>query len=420
MTKTIYFINPQNENNRRNIIGKQLGKLNHSISPAIFILKHLTPQNYVVKICDENISKINFNIKGFIAISAFTYNINRAYEIAGKFRRLGQKVIIGGIHASVLPNEAIKYCDSVAVGEVEQIWEEVLKDYENNSLKKIYSGINTNNFSRKLIFKSRHYINNIQTTRGCNNNCDFCSVRAFNGPPRHNDLNTITELVKLNNKRFRTITFLDDNIYSHPSYSRKLFAALSKYKIKWQSLSSINIANNDSDLELFSESGCQALSIGFESITKEGLLLLNKSNNDATKYKELVEKLHSKKIRIKGFFIIGHDADTKETILQTIEFCKRINIAWPHFLIYTPLPGTPLYKRMLNENRITDFNWDNYDLGHVVFEPKNMTKEELIFYFNKVNTELHSFPNILKSIFKSIKDGYYFNIIPTLKRLIKS
>ena len=344
--KKILFVNPAYKDD---ILPKVL-----NIAPlGLATLAAHTPDNYEMDIVDETVSSLNFNEDvDLVAVTSMTYNAPRAYEIAQKFRERNIPVIIGGIHASMLPNEAIKYCNSVVIGEAEGVWHKVIKDFEDNNLQKFYYGarIRLDNLPipRRDLFKRKYKINIVQTARGCPFNCEFCSVTKFNGGTyrRRPIKEVIKEIGTLPKNRF---LFADDNIIGvgkkSEEYAMALFKELKELKLIWGSQASMNIAENDKILKAAAESGAGGFFIGIESLSEESLKQMNKGINlkhGVKNYKSLIKKLHDFGFVITGSFVIGNDGDKKDIFQKTIDFIYDADIDRAQVSISTPLPGTRL------------------------------------------------------------------------------
>lgn len=354
----------------------------------------LTPSNWEIQILDENIEQYKSEEADLVGLTAMTSNSPRAYELATNFKRKGIPTIMGGIHASMLPDEALRFVDSVVIGEAENVWGEVIKEFENNKLKPKYYGSRTS--LERLVYPKRNLYSNkykikglIQTTRGCPMNCEFCSVTAFNGGIyRQRPINEVLdELETIDSK---LIFFIDDNIigYGKKTEQRaiKLFKGIIDrgLDIKWGSQASINFADNKEVLKYAQKSGCFAIFIGFESLNEESLKSMHKIRNlkeGVKKYKDIVKKIQDYGIGISGSFIFGSDEDKRDIFRRTTEFVLDSKLDGSQFSVLTPLPGTRLYERLKKEGRLLKTNypqdWTYYDVAHVVFRPKNMTPSEL-------------------------------------------
>lgn len=357
----------------------------------------LTPPHWEVQIIDETVSKLNFEEADLVGLTAFTFNAPRAYEIADSYKKKGIPVIMGGIHASVLPEEAVNYVDSIVIGEVENIWTTIISDFEKGQLKRKYTGDRCSMRSlpvpRRELFADKYLpIDTIQTARGCPMNCDFCSVTVVNGGTyRQRPIEDILNELQLLNRK--TVFFIDDNILGYGTKAEeraiKLFKGIIErnIKIRWASQSSVNIVRNPEVLKYAALSGCFMLLIGFESINHKSLKDMNKAENlkdNARKYKNVIKRLHDHGITIMGAFILGSDYDDKSIFDATGDFIMSSGIDMANFSIMCPFPGTRLYDKLAAEDRLfyTNFphDWQYYKVAaqHVLFQPKLMTPEELI------------------------------------------
>ena len=261
-------------------------------------LAGLTPQEYEVAIEDENIEDINYDDDTDIAaITAMTPLAPRAYGIADRFREKGKKVVLGGFHATWMPEEAIQHADAVVQGEAEGVWPKVLDDLKNNRSQRFYKNSALPQVSdliiprRDLLMqKSYFFINLVQTTRGCPYDCKFCSVTAFyGGTYRLRPVEEIEKEVQGLTTGAGFVLFVDDNIVGNTLYAKKLFTMLKEQKRRWVSQASVTIAENPELLKLASESGCHGLFMGFETLNQDNLNLMGKPFNKIQKYKDIIE-----------------------------------------------------------------------------------------------------------------------------------
>ena len=358
---------------------------------APMILATLTPPKHSFVYVDEEIEDIDFENIGadLVALTAMTVQADRAYEIAHEFRKRGVKVVIGGIHASVLPDEAMLHADAVCVGEGENIWPALLEDFEAGALKPKYEAKDfppvTELVSPRVdILKHDNYsMFPIMTTKGCPYDCDFCSIKFSSGhkirmKPIEQVMNEIREFEKFNKGPFRkSYQFVDDNLYINRDFTIKLFTALKEHKIIWQGQGTLNTTRDDEVLGLMAESGCRCYSIGFESISEASLKEANKTkSNQVEEYEGAIKNLIRHGITPAGFFIFGFDSDEKNVFEDTINFIKKAHIVNPYFSVLTPYPGTRVYDRV--QSRIFDHKWAHYGAVESVFTPGKMTSEELI------------------------------------------
>lgn len=388
--RKLLLINPFNQHTKAGVYHTQ------TISPplALGIIAALTPDHWDIEIIDENFEDYSFKEADLVGITALTANINRAYEIAAMYRKKGTPTVIGGIHASMLPEEAMKYADVVVSGEAESIWHRVLEDFENNDLKKKYHGellsLENAPLPRRDLFHSDYAYANIQTTRGCPMNCDFCSVHTFNGS-KYRQRPVEDVLDELETIPQDLVYFVDDNIigYSKQSADRaiSLFKGMIERGIKkdWYCQASLNVADNEEVLKYAAESGCRMILIGIESEKEEQLLEANKKLNlkmGIDKYKEVFDRIHKYGISVLGALIYGLDSDSKEDLYNRTQFAIDSGMDAMQATIVTPLPGTGLFNRMKAGNRLvyTDYpeDWKHYHFLEVVHRPEKLDPDEFM------------------------------------------
>ncbi len=344
----------------------------------------ITPLHHSVTITDENVTEIDFGKDvDLVGISVMTSIAPRAYEVAKRFMERGVKVVLGGIHPSLMPDEAAHYADAVAIGEAEGVWQRVLSSAENGDLGGLYksdtypaaASIPTPRYD--LLQRKSYWVKNmVQTTRGCPFNCNFCTVtRFFGGTFRVRPIKDVIEQVRLLKSKF--IGFIDDNIVGSIKYAGELFKALVKEKIYWAGQASVNVVRNLSLLKLLRKSGCKGLYIGFESVSENSLREAGKSHNRVKEYKEAIKILHDHGITVEGAFIFGFDSDDKSVFEQTVDFCFDSKIDLVQFALLTPFPGTRLFEKLDKENRILTYDWSKYNMSNVLFQPKQMSPGEL-------------------------------------------
>jgi radical SAM superfamily enzyme YgiQ (UPF0313 family) len=377
------------------------------------LLAALTPEHHEIQIIDETIGeKVNYDEKyDLVGITAMTTQSSRAYKIAQAFKEKGIPVVMGGYHVSILPQEALQYCDAVCVGEGENIWQEMLEDAENGRLQKIYQSDTLVDLSkvpwpkRSLVSNKRFGVKNfIQTSRGCPHSCSFCSIIKFFGHtyrlrPVDNVIAEIKHLKENGHLKWNFVFFSDDNICGSPEYARELFKALIPLKIKWGSQCSITIANDEELLALARQSGCVALAIGFESISDQSLKHANKNMGGYEFYKKAITRIHSYKIAIFGLFIFGFDSDDQNVFDATFRFVEDNCLEYAMFSVLTPLPGTKYFDEFEASGRLLHKNWADYDFQHVVFKPLLMTPQELQDGRYTTAKKIHSLRSIFKRIF---------------------
>lgn len=369
-----------------------------------------TPADVEVRIIDESVEPIDFtDVPDVVGITSMTATAPRAYDIADAFRSRGAKVVMGGIHASMLPGEALEHADTVVIGEAEQLWEKVVSDARDGRLEQRYEQEGFDDFGtpiaprRDLINPRRYWsANSVQTSRGCPNHCNFCSVTEFNGRKiRMREIDSVVAevetLTRGNIIRKKVVPFIDDNIAAHPERAKALFKALVPLKIAWGSQASITMARDEELVALAAESGCRFLFVGLETLSPASLAEMGKTQNKIEEYADALRLLKKYGIPVMGAFVFGFDEDDASVFKQTLDFAIDNKIQVAQFANLTPYPGTRLYKRLVEENRVQVDFWRNPEWdSRVVFQPNKMTPQELYDNTRRLHLDFYSYRSILK------------------------
>lgn len=330
-----------------------------------------------------------------VGLSAMTTQARRAYELADEYRRLGVIVIIGGIHPSALPEEALQHADCVCKGDSEATLPHLIADWQRAReqgvdpkivLKSIYdwteyppAEIAT---PRKDLLNPGEYLvaNPIQTTRGCPHQCNFCTTPAVFGHRfRQRRIPDIVEEIREAQERSRAwcYIFADDNFGGKHNWAIELCEALRPLKIAWASQCDCMIASNDRLLQAMRDSGCIGLILGLESPKGDTLREAGKKFVTPDTYEWRIRKIQSYGINLWGAFIFGFDHDTWEDCRDACRFAQRMNLSMSCYPILTPYPGTQFFEQFRREGRIRTYDWERYNGASVVFEPKRMTPKQL-------------------------------------------
>lgn len=339
--------------------------------------------NADITIIDESVGqKIQYDKKyDLVGISVMTGTSTRAYEISAKFREEGVTVVLGGVHVTLLPDEAAQNADSIITGFAEKSWPLLLNDFVDGKLKHRYESndASMNNLpipKRELQDSFRYNVpNTVFMTRGCLGKCDFCSVPAAGFGWNKRPINDIINELKIIKSKLFSIS--DVHLTQDVEYAKELFSAMIPLKKKWGALASTRVIDDPELLELMQKAGCTFLLIGFESINQDSMKSIGKGHNVVDQYKKIVSILHDHSILIQGCFIFGFDNDKKDVFESTVDFIHDAGVDIPRFALYTPYPKTGAYSRLEKENRILHRNWYYYDTQHVVIQPKYMSPQEL-------------------------------------------
>jgi radical SAM superfamily enzyme YgiQ (UPF0313 family) len=368
----------------------------------LLMIASSTPRDINIRILDEYVGPItlppNTDIIGItIPTSCHAY---RAYEIADMCRNNGKYVVLGGMHASVLPEEALQHADTVFRGESEKTWPEFLKDYQARKPKKNYKMESPQSLDdlpvprRELIDYRKYYFPiAIQVTRGCPRRCTYCSISMFNESiHRYRPIEAVVEEVRPYKGKF--IPILDDNLFGNIDYAKKLMEAFIPLKFKWGTQVPVECFRDKELLDLSVKSGCKHVFSGLESISLNSLNEAKRKGISSRELKKLLRSLAEKGINVFIHFIFGFDNDTVDVFENTCDYAREIGVPFGNFHILTPYPGTDLYKKMAAENRLLTKDWSRYDARHVVFQPKNMSPVELQKGFTRAWRKLYSFGSI--------------------------
>lgn len=365
---------------------------------GLTICAQIMPRHWDVEVVDECTLETPHKPKAdvdLVALSAMTTQARRAYELADEYRRLGVPVIIGGIHPSALPDEALQHCDSVCKGDAESTLPHLIADWEtaeqrgaepHTGLKPIYdwaeypaAEIAT---PRKDLLDPRDYLvaNPIQTTRGCPHNCRFCTTPAVFGRKfRQRRIEDIVEEIREAKERHKAwcYIFADDNFGGKHNWAIELCEALRPLKIAWASQCDVMISENDRLLRAMRDSGCVGLILGLESPKVDTLREAGKRFVSPETYARRIRKIQSFGISLWGAFIFGFDHDTWQDCRDACRFAQRMDLSMSCYPILTPYPGTEFFRQFEREGRIRTYDWERYNGASIVFEPRQMTPQQL-------------------------------------------
>ncbi|MBN1347430.1 MAG: B12-binding domain-containing radical SAM protein [Phycisphaerae bacterium] len=365
------------------------------------VLAKLVPPEHQVDIIDEIFgldvteSSLRPDRYDLVGITSFTSTVTRAYEIAKMCRDRGMATVMGGPHAWACPDEAARHVDSVAVGESDEIWPQIIADAAAGRLAERYQGglpelregVGTAAQGLRPV-NGKYDVAAIQTSRGCPVNCDYCGVTRFNGSKiRRRPMDEV--LAEWNQTAKPFIFVVDDNFFGtndkHAEWAKELCRRIIKEGKRrlWFSQTTINMGGDPEGLRLAYKAGCRGMLVGFESFSPETLEGYGKRFNKKRldDYQKLVDGYHAAGISLFGAFVIGGDADTMDTVADTALQSVRLGVDTIQITNLTPLPGTRLYDRMLADGELTatDYpeDWERYTFTETVYKPKRMTPKEL-------------------------------------------
>jgi len=389
---------------------------------GLITIAALFPPEWQVEYIDENYKAIDYKKRyDIVCVSAMTQQALNTYEITRKFRNTGVLTVIGGIHATIMPEEAIEHTDVVIAGEGEVIWPEFIADYLSGNNKKIYRS-NENKIYQfnkgimpryELLVGNEYPIITIQTTRGCPHDCTFCCASRVFGSSyrRKSNVDILKELAAIKKMYPASlILFADDNFLVHRKESKELLTAMMNLEIRWLAQTDISIYNDGELLEMMVQSGCQWVVIGFESVHFDSLKQLDKHNwklSQLDGYDSAIKKIQSFGIGVYGTFIVGLDGDDKDVFDITENFIKRNKLYGVNITVPTPLPGTRMREAMAKDGRILDNDWSHYTFWDVNIIPNKMSVNDLkqgllklyknIFDEQQVNNRLKNIKALAKN-----------------------
>ncbi|MCX6305257.1 MAG: radical SAM protein [Bacteroidetes bacterium] len=412
--KTLLLINPANQLRS----GFHINRATRNQPLSLGIIAALTPPGWKIKIIDENFKEFRYYEADLVGLTAFTSTAPRAYEIAAIYRKKGVKTIMGGIHASMVPDESMQFVDVVVQGEAEPVWGQVIADFESGNLKKLYKS----QFSKEIhqpkprrdLFHPGYICAGVQTTRGCPMNCSFCSVSAFNG--QHYRFRPVEEILdELEEVPQKFVFFIDDNIIGQSreskEHARQLFEGIIRRGIKkyWLSQSSINFADDGDLLKLAYRSGCRMIFLGIEAETEDQLKEANKKLNlsrGAGSYNKVFKSIQKHGIGVIAGLIFGWDSDTRETIRARARFALKCGADSFQTSVLTPLPGTQLFEKTVAEKRLLYSNfpndWQRYDYFEPTIEHPAIPAEMLDGHISEAIRQIYSPLNIISRNLKTL------------------
>ena len=425
------------------LIRPNIGRLEHSLfvdearmEPlALGVLAALTPPDVEVVIYDDRQEAIPYDEPtDLVGISVETFTARRAYEISAAFRQRHVPVIMGGMHVTLIPEEAAQHADAIYTGDAEFLWAQVIADARQGALQPVYKASGgppqPGLVARRDVFRGKRYLplSLVQFSRGCRFACEFCAVSAYFGQ-RHHCRAVAETIQEIEAQERHHIFFVDDNLLANHEAAKELFRALIPLRIHWVSQASIDMTEDRQLMDLMVKSGCLGHVIGFESLDPENLRQMGKAPNlsgGLDRYRQQIDILREYGLQTWAAFTLGHDHDTVASIHRLLDFALENRFAFAAFNVLMPYPNTPLYHRLAAEGRLLyNGKWwlhPEYRFNYAAFQPKGMSADELTqvgFYCRK---EFNSFPAILHRALEprtNLRSLYRFAIYAVYSRLFR-
>lgn len=356
-------------------------------------------------IVDEHVETLDCSdAPDLVAIETYVTSARRAYEIADIYRARGSYVVMGGLHVTALPDEALAHADTIVTGPAEEAWPRFLADFRARRAARVYRSSKRTLAGapspRRDLINRRNYLapNSMVVSRGCPHSCDFCYKSSFYaGGPSFYTCNPEAALTEIEAMPGRHLFFLDDNIFADPPFAAALFAGMRGMGRVWQGAATVQSILNSGLLDAAVACGMRSLFVGFESLSQDGMLRHGKRHNNVGDYSRAIRALHERGVMINGSFIFGLDSDDENVFDTTTDWAVANGIETSTFHILTPYPGTPLFERLSSQERILHRNWEHYDTRHAVFKHPSMSRETIEKGYWRSYKRFYNWPNILKS-----------------------
>jgi radical SAM superfamily enzyme YgiQ (UPF0313 family) len=387
-----------------------------SILPTLYVrrLAAITPKKHQVTVINERYNPLKITADFDLVVINFNTSCSKiAYEIADQFQRKKITVVLCGLHASALPDEALMHADAVLIGRGECNYLTLLEDIENNALKTIYKPKPfDSSFCQipptNLSLPGLVVMGALEATRGCPYQCSFCpegntpNANQFYTRPVEEVIDEIKQIPQ------KILMFYDTSLTIDPTYTKKLFTLMKPLKKRFFCNGNIDVlANDPSFVTLSKKAGCIGWLVGFESFNQHTLHSLGKTSNRIQDYKRAIDNIHSQKMIVIGDFMFGFDSDTVEVFDETISMLNKLHIDVADFTILTPFPGTPLFDELKNQKRLLSTDWDQYTLFNPVFQPKQMSPEQLQNGVRSLYQRFYSSKYIVSRMLRSVSYGFY-------------
>ncbi len=355
----------------------------------------------VNEIAEEFDARVDTNL---VAITAIAGTSIRAYSIADAYRARGIPVVMGGIHTTLMPQEALLHADSIVTGFAEDSWPQLLRDFVSGKMKKAYSQkedffFSRNNIPQRKGLRTTPYMiaDTMELSRGCPRECEFCVLQGtlkgkYYKKPIPEALKEIASLKR------KYVLFLDANLIGDKEYAKEFFSKITNLNKWWAGCVTTDVAEDDALVSILAKSGCKGMLLGFESLCQDTLDSIHKKFNRVEQYKNIVKKIHAFGIAVHACFVFGFEKDTHQVFEDTFRFVQEAHIDFPQYTLFTPFPGTPAFARLLSENRILTHDWSLYNGQNCVFQPCHLSADELEQGIRWIQAKTYSLPAVVERI----------------------
>jgi radical SAM superfamily enzyme YgiQ (UPF0313 family) len=365
---------------------------------------YLRPEDEV-RIQDEHVAKIDSSGEpDLVGIEVYVTSARRAYALADRYRAGGARVVLGGLHPTALPAEALRHADAIVVGPAEEAWPRLLADFRAGRMRRLYRSeartlVGLPRVRRELIRRELYLVpNSIVVSRGCPHSCGFCYKDGFYAGGRSFYVQAVDEaLAEIDRLPGRHLYFLDDHLFGHPRFAAALFDGMRGMGRLWQAAGTVDAVLRPGLLEKAVTCGLRSLFVGFETLDPEGLRAQGKGQNLGGDYGEVIRRLHGAGVMVNASFVFGFDGDDASVFDRTVSWAIAHGVDTATFHVLTPYPGTALFRSMEASGRILHRDWDLYDTRHAAFEPARMTRAELEEGYRRAYRDFYRWGSILRS-----------------------
>ncbi len=392
-------------------IAKLLDHKSNNLLLALPTVAALTPEKHTIELIDDAVREIDYDAPvDLVGVTAMTCYVNRAFEIADEFRKRGVPVVMGGPHATLAPYEALEHVDSVVIGEAENVWHQLLEDFERGEMKEVYRGVDAKPTMKNnpppawnLIDDQDYIFYGVEATRGCPFDCHFCSIKQIYGKDFR--VRTPDEVIEeLKTTPNDQVFFTDDNLIGNKPFAKELFTKMKGLGQSWGCQMSINVAFMPKMLQLMKEAGCFFVFIGLETLDKDAVVEMNKPVNKMDYY-QAVQNIQDLGMHVIGSFIVGTDNDTKNVFKDIADYVQESKQSWLMANIMNSPPGTQLLRTMEEEGRNIVYTYDELDGAHATVKHPTMSRQEIEEGFRWLYREVYSWDRMRERFTYTLSRG---------------